>query len=391
VALLNLGTSPVMSGSLLSPVMSGSLLRPLRGAWTADLEVDADAAPTGTLTLSGAGLSLVGTVATSQSWNDRQRCRIVGGKGGMGRPLGPAWFRSTTLRTVVAATLTAAGETLSPTSDAATLALPVAAWARLRSTAAASLETLLAVFAPSAVWRVLPDGSVYVGPLTWPTVTTTAVVQDNRGDEDAADLAGEDLSLDAGVSVAVASSTLRRVGLARHRITAQALRSEAWWYSGASERGILASVRTLVERIVGPRLDLLAAYPATVVSKTADGTLEPRPSSSKVPPVTPVPIRYGVPGITAKVAAGARVWLEFAGGDASQPVATLWESASVTELDIAGTLIHVGGSQFVARVGDPVTVLLDSVTVKALYAAVAPISLPVSGYILKGSAKVTVG
>jgi hypothetical protein len=69
----------------------------------------------------------------------------------------------------------------------------------------------------------------------------------------------------------------------------------------------------------------------------------------------------------------------------------LWESASVTELDIAGTLIKVGGAQFVARVGDPVTVLLDSVTVKALYAAVAPVSLPVSGYILKGSSKVTAG
>jgi hypothetical protein len=382
LALLNLGTSPAMSGSL---------LRPLRGAWTADLEVDADAAPAGTLTLSGAGLTLVGTVVTSQSWNDRQRCRLVGGKGGMGRRLAPAWFRSTTLRTVVAATLTAAGETLSPTSDATTLSLPVAAWARLRSTAAASLETLLSVFAPSAVWRILPDGTVYVGPLTWPTVTTTAVVQDNRGDEDAADLAGEDLSLDAGVSVAVAGSTLRRVGLARHRISAQALRSEAWWDSGAAERGILAAVRTLVERIVGPRLDLLAAYPATVVSQNTDGTLELRPSSSKVPPVTKVPIRYGVPGITAKVAAGARVWLEFAGGDASQPVATLWESASVTELDIAGTLIKVGGAQFVARVGDPVTVLLDSVTVKALYAAVAPVSLPVSGYILKGSSKVTAG
>ena len=180
MALLTLGDSPVLSGSI---------TRPLRGAWSADLEVDADAAPTGTLTLSGASLSLVGTVVTSQSWNDRQRCRVVGGKNGMGRTLGPSWFRSTTLRTVVAATLTAAGEMLSPTSDAATLALPVVAWARLRSTAAASLETLLALYAPAALWRVLPDGSVYVGPATWPTVTSTAVVQDNRGDEDVADLA----------------------------------------------------------------------------------------------------------------------------------------------------------------------------------------------------------
>lgn len=376
MALLSLGDSPVLSGSI---------TRPLRGAWSADLEVDADAAPTGTLTLSGASLSLVGTVVTSQSWNDRQRCRIVGGKGGMTRTLGPAWFRATTLRTVVQATLAAAGESLSPTSDASTLALPVAAWARLRSTAAASLETLLAVYAPAALWRVLPDGTIYVGPVTWPTVTSSAVVQDNRGDEDVADLAGEDLSLDAGVTVSG-----RRVGLARHRIRPQGLRSEAWWYT-ATERGLAASVRSLVERIVGQRLDLLAAYPATVVSQNADGTLELRPSSPKVPPVTKVPIRYGIPGITAKVATGARVWLEFTGGDASLPVATLWESASVTELDIAASLIKVGGAQFVARVGDPVTVLLDSVTVKALYAAVVPISLPVSGYILKGSAKVSAG
>ena len=42
--------------------------------------------------LSGASLSLVGTVVTSQSWNDRQRCRVVGGKNGMGRTLGPAWL-----------------------------------------------------------------------------------------------------------------------------------------------------------------------------------------------------------------------------------------------------------------------------------------------------------
>ncbi|MBK7823347.1 MAG: hypothetical protein IPJ61_20385 [Tessaracoccus sp.] len=376
MALLSLGDSPVLSGSI---------TRPLRGAWSADLEVDADAAPTGTLTLSGASLSLVGTVVTSQSWNDRQRCRIVGGKNGMGRTLGPAWFRSTTLRTVVAATLTAAGETLSPTSDAATLALPVVAWARLRSTAAASLETLLALYAPAALWRVLPDGSVYVGPATWPTVTSTAVVQDNRGDEDVADLAGEDLSLDAGVTVSG-----RRVGLARHRIRPQGLRSEAWWYTD-TERGLAAVVRSLVERIVGPRLDLLAAYPATVVSQNADGTLELRPSSSKVPAVTKVPIRYGVPGITAKVSAGARVWLEFAGGDASQPVATLWESASVTELDFSATLIKVGGSRPLVRQGDPVMVMLGPTAAAKIVSGGVGTGVPLSGYVLLGSSKVKGG
>ena len=372
MALLTLGNAPVLSGSL---------VRPLRGAWSADLEVDADAAPAGTLTLAGAGLSLVGTVVTSQSWNDRQRARIVGGKGGLGKVVGPAFYRSTTLRTVVSVLLSAVGETLSPTSDATTLATPIPVWVRLGGTAGACLDALLSVYAASALWRVLPDGSVYVGPATWPTVTSTAVVQDNRGDEDVADLAGEDLSLDAGVTVSG-----RKVGLARHRIRPAGLRSEAWWYTGA-ERGLAATVRTLVERIVGQRLDLLAAYPARVVSQNADGTLELVPYSSKLPALTRVPIRYGVPGVSAKVSAGARVLVEFEGGSSASPVATVWDVASVTEIAVTANVIKLAGERAVAYEGDAIVAMVDSATVKALYAAPVPISMPVTGYIVASTAK----
>lgn len=372
MALLTLGDAPVLSGSL---------VRPLRGAWSADLEVDADAAPTGTLTLAGAGLSLVGTVVTSQSWNDRQRARIVGGKGGLGKVVGPAFYRSTTLRTVVSVLLSSVGETLSTTSDATTLATPIPVWVRLGGTAGACLDALLSVYAASALWRVLPDGSVYVGPATWPTVTSTAVVQDNRGDEDVADLAGEDLSLDAGVTVSG-----RKVGLARHRIRPGGLRSEAWWYTGA-ERGLAATVRTLVERIVGHRLDLLAAYPARVVSQNADGTLELVPYSSNLPALTRVPIRYGVPGVAAKVVAGARVLVEFEAGSSASPVATVWDVASVTELTVTANVIKLAGERAVAYEGDAIVAMVDSATVKALYAAPTPAALPVTGYIVASTVK----
>ena len=368
-----------------APVMSGELTRPLRGSWTADLEVDADAAPSGRVTLTGAGVSLVGTVVQSTSWNDRQRCRVVGGAGGMTKELAPAFYRGVTLRAVVTALLAAAGETLSSTSDSSVLSRSVPVWARLRATAAAVLDQVLTVFGSGAIWRHLPDGSVWIGSPAWSAVTTTTVTQDNRGDEDVAELAGEDLTLDAGTT-----TQGRRVGLVRYIIHPDAIRAEVHWAQSES-KGIAATVARLIERLVGPRIDVLAAYPARVVSQASDGSLDVRPDSPKLPPMTGVPIRYGVPGVSARVSAGARVLIEFAGGDPQQPIATVWESASVTELRLAG-------DRPIIREGDPVVVLVDPTAAKAIAAmALAPLpptpgpSVPVSGYVLRGSTTVKAG
>jgi hypothetical protein len=61
-----------------------------------------------------------------------------------------------------------------------------------------------------------------------------------------------------------------------------------------------------------------------------------------------VPIRYGIPGVVAKVAAGGRVLVGFENGDPSRPVAELWDNASLVELSFAG------GTHAVAREGDSV-------------------------------------
>jgi len=371
-----------------APVMSGELSRPLRGSWTADLEIDADAAPSGRVTLTGGGVSLVGTVVQSTSWNDRQRCRIVAGRGGMTKELAPAFVRGVTLRAVVSALLAAAGETLSTSSDSSVLSRPVPVWARLRGTAAALLDQVLAVFGSGAIWRHMADGTVWIGTPAWSVVSTTTVTQDNRGDEDVAELAGEDLTLDAGTT-----TQGRRVGLVRYLIHSDSVRAEVHW-AQSEGKGIAAAVTRLVERLVGPRIDTLAAYPARVVSQAADGSLEVRPDSPRLPPMTGVPIRYGVPGVSAKVATGARVLIEFAGGDPQTPIATVWESAAVTELTVSATSIRLNGDRPVTREGDPAVVLVDLVAAKAIAAlAVSPAgpSVPVSGYVLRGSATVKAG
>ena len=101
--------------------------------------------------------------------------------------------------------------------------------------------------------------------------------------------------------------------------------------------------RTLGAWIV-QRVDFLAAYQCTVVSQNGDGSLELQPDDSRLPPYSHVPIRYGVPGVSAQVAAGSRVLLEFASADPQKPIATVWESSSVTQLNVTATTVNINGT-----------------------------------------------
>jgi hypothetical protein len=107
------------------------------------------------------------------------------------------------------------------------------------------------------------------------------------------------------------------------------------------------SLVTLIRRTLGAsiiqKIDYLAAYQCKVITQNTDGTLELQPDDARLPPYQKVSIRYGVPGVSALIANGARVLLEFAGGDPQKPIATVWESASVTKLVATASAIDLGG------------------------------------------------
>ena len=114
---------------------------------------------------------------------------------------------------------------------------------------------------------------------------------------------------------------------------------------------IKGAIVQFIEQVF-PRLDYLALYPAKVNAQNSDLTLELRPDDARLPDHSKVPIRHGVPNMQVKVSAGARVLLGFEGGDPSKPVATLWESASVTELVFNGDVIKLkNGNTPVAKKG----------------------------------------
>lgn len=311
------------------PLLRADVVLPRVGVWTADLEVDTETPITGRVTVTLGALALVGTVlyggiTPGGAWSGR----VVGGAGGLARSIGATAHRNASLGEVLRTALTEAGETLSPT--AIDLSAPVARWARLAGPAARTVEQVAAVVGAS--WRVLADGSVWIGPETWADQTAADaltehvdVVTSSRalaGDSAAEILPGRTLRLE-GLAL--------RVGAVSHRLDAERFRTHVWVEDRPYDR-LLGAFRALVEAITG-RHTLRGLFPARVVLQRADGSVDVVPDDPRVPAPQAVSIRHGLPGVTGvAVAVGTRVRLGFEGGDPSLPFAALWDAGNATSI-----------------------------------------------------------
>lgn len=147
-------------------VTRGAVVLPRLGAWHADLWLDADVAPSGAVALSwGDGAATWrGTVVQGGAVTEGgpAAVRVVGGAGGLGRQLPGQSYRNASARAVLEQILVASGERLSGTSPATSLGSLQARWSRAAAPAGQQIGRLVASL--GLLWRVLPDGSIYVGP-----------------------------------------------------------------------------------------------------------------------------------------------------------------------------------------------------------------------------------
>ena len=105
----------------------------------------------------------------------------------------------------------------------------------------------------------------------------------------------------------------------------------------------------LVERtLTRLRFGFLKLVAGNAVRQNADGSLQVQPDGDAYPATNPTPYRLGVPGVTCKVAPGARCLVSYEDADPGKPVVTSWGKATLQELVIAE------GSAGAARVGDTV-------------------------------------
>lgn len=213
-------------------VMRGRIVLPSSGNWVADLAIDATKAPTGSVTIAAAdGITLKGTVLDDRTAVHLDVCylRVVGGAGGLWKDVSGA-YRRAQLRDPLGAIMTTTGETLSMSVSSSVLGVPLDLWTLGRCRAARALDDL-ATAATKALgqairWRVLDDGSVWIGAEAWTATSMQAadVIVDVIPDERRVELGVETLTLLPGVNL----DEVGNVAAVEHWIRPDKLRTWAW-------------------------------------------------------------------------------------------------------------------------------------------------------------------
>lgn len=154
------------------PVLLATVTEPRIGRWSAYVEADSQDDITGSVTLTLEGVDFVGAVYAGGVESGRWVGRLVGGTNGLSTVLDPRAYRNTPLSVPLAALLSETGETLSADSDTL-LSEFVGQWHRLYGPAALTMAALATT--AGLAWRVLRDGTVWLGTETWPDVEAPGV------------------------------------------------------------------------------------------------------------------------------------------------------------------------------------------------------------------------
>lgn len=151
-----------------------------------------------------------------------------------------------------------------------------------------------------------------------------------------------------------------------------------------------AALERIIDFVARDRL-YLRTFECTVERQADDGTLDLVPDDERIRGtggLQGVPIYHGLPGVTVTVVQGARVLLQFVGGDPSKPFASLWRSGDIEQISFNG------GQSPVARKGDPVAVYWPAISVTGTVSGgsvsgVVVLGTQSPGIIQEGAARVT--
>lgn len=210
-------------------VLRAHVFLPLAGVWAADLDVDTDDELAGAVTIEVDGaVAFRGTVLDGGVTHGLWRGRIVGGAGGLRRTLPALAYLDATRADVVRDALAEAGEALSAT--AGPISAAVARFHRAEGAAARAIDATADALGYG--WRVLADGTVWLGAETWPDAPAADVtVLDTDPRERRFTLGGDVLGLRPGQLVQVqdeAAATFVRCGAVRLVVEADGFTATVW-------------------------------------------------------------------------------------------------------------------------------------------------------------------
>jgi hypothetical protein len=321
--------SPTINGL---PLLGCRLTLPRVGVWTGEATHDGTAALSGRVTLDLDGATFVGTVSVSKVEAGKVITRFVGGAGGLTRELDARAYAGTTLSAPLADILRETAESLSGAVSSADLAVAVPTWQRVRGPASGGVAAIADKAGLS--WRVMRDGTVWLGRETWPETTAKPVELDANWSDGSASFS-DGIALEPGTTYAG-----NRIEQVVHSYARSKVITEA---STESPSGLLNGLLDVVRR----ELDFAKAWRCVVISQHSDGTLELLPDSPRIRGrgIDKVRISPGLAGAKIQVPAGAACFVAFDGGDPSKPFVLGWESETGMTLTTIG---DAGSAQFVA-------------------------------------------
>ena len=326
------------SSGLEYPVMEGDLLLPYYGNWSACVSfASADAIPSGKVTLSWLGTKFSGHVLRSGENEGRVSCMIAGGTGGLAKTVPAKMYDyNLKLELPVKEILSAVSETLSASSTQSVLARELTNWTRMEKEAAMLLSHLTDQV--KAAWRVLPDGSVFLGTDTWQDTDTfdyTLLFQDPV--LLMAQLAVSEAALFPGKrfpkSNEYTSLSQKKIACVRYAIAPSRSSVTAWMVEedGLTIDDPLHAAMVAITKQTMRAVDYHKSYTAKVLLQRSNGTLDVVPDDVRLPPMTSVPIRVPVPGMKVIIPGDvkdARCTIVFEDGDPTRYAAHLFDAGA---------------------------------------------------------------
>ena len=204
-------------------VLTLALSMPRAGAWTGTLEADTEVSLSGPVVLDLGVVSLHCCITRGDLDQGRFKAEIVGGAGKLGAALPAKFYRGAPLRLPLLDLAAECGETLSSTaSEQLWLANVPQFWTRVAGTAGDALRELCGE--AGAVWRFLPDGTLWAGTETWPAFTANYESMDENPSRDTEEIACDTALLMPGQTLGA-----RKVSRVHHRLDKASFRSTAWF------------------------------------------------------------------------------------------------------------------------------------------------------------------
>jgi hypothetical protein len=340
--------------------------RPRVGAWHSDMLVESSEELTGQvrIVVDDGYKTFVGTAVRHGEFAETAHLRVVAGAGGLGVTASPKHYNNASVRVILGDLLRAAGESLSPSASASVLATQVSAWTTPALPVGAVIAALVEAVAPGTAWRMLPDGTFWIGSESWPGAgldASTYQIMDEPFEEGSILIhVDRPAQIDPG-------STFegRHVSYVQDDAPQVAPVSSRVWFEDAttSKLGRLRESLAAVVNATRPAFDYRAMYWARVVTQSGN-TVDVLPEAPGVPDMGGVRL-VNPAGESVNGVVGGRVLVGWSWPElAPYAIAFDGSEATVAEKVIAALQVYLG-----AKAGAMPVLLLDPPTI-AWFAAV---------------------